>query len=149
MVRGYEKVSNSQARCRRETPQETLIASSLVVAMFAKELKLYSQVPIEISLEMSDNPVASTIREADNAIYFTQEQFSAELRFLVLSLVKKFLHFTWAPPVLVNPNVFRILIGCSVLNSLYQLGILLVEICFIYTLKLGIRGRLSMSAHSP
>ena len=39
--------------------------------------------------------------------------------------------------------------GYSVLNSLYQLDISLVEICFIYTLKLGIRGRLSMSAHSP
>ena len=25
----------------------------------------------------------------------------------------------------------------------------MVEICFIYTLKLGIGGRLSMSAHSP
>ena len=35
------------------------------------------------------------------------------------------------------------------LNSLYQLDISLVEICFIYTLKLGIGGRLSMSTHSP
>ena len=39
--------------------------------------------------------------------------------------------------------------GCNVLNFLYQLDISLVEICFIYTLKLGIGGRLSMSAHSP
>ena len=39
--------------------------------------------------------------------------------------------------------------GCSVLNFLYQLDISLVEICFIYTLKLGTGGRLSMSAHSP
>ena len=35
------------------------------------------------------------------------------------------------------------------LNSLYQLDISVVEICFIYNLKLGIGGRLSMSAHSP
>ena len=35
------------------------------------------------------------------------------------------------------------------LNFPYQLDISLVEICFIYTLKLGTRGRLSMSAHSP
>ena len=35
------------------------------------------------------------------------------------------------------------------LNFLYQLDISLVEICFIYTLKLEIGGRLSMSAHSP
>ena len=39
--------------------------------------------------------------------------------------------------------------GCSVLNSLYQLDISLVEICLIYTLKLGIGGCLFMSAHSP
>ena len=39
--------------------------------------------------------------------------------------------------------------GCSVLNSLYQLDISLVEICFIYTLKLGIESSLSMLAHNP
>ena len=39
--------------------------------------------------------------------------------------------------------------GCNVLKFLYRLDISLVEICFIYTLKLGIGGRLSMSAHSP
>ena len=39
--------------------------------------------------------------------------------------------------------------GYSVLNFLYQLDISLVEICFVYKLKLGTRGRLSMSAHSP
>ena len=39
--------------------------------------------------------------------------------------------------------------GCSVLNFLYQLDISLPEICFVYTLKLGTGGRLSMSAHSP
>ena len=39
--------------------------------------------------------------------------------------------------------------GCSVLNFLYQLDISLVEICFVYTLKLGTGGRLFMSAHNP
>ena len=51
--------------------------------------------------------------------------------------------------MLIHLNVFRILVACSVLNSLYQLDISLVEICFIYTLKLGIGGHLSMSVHSP
>ena len=93
---------------------------------------------------MSDDPIALTIGEADNAIYFTREQFVAGLRFPVPLLVKQFLHFTRVPPVLIHPNIFRILMGCSVLNSLYKLGISLVEICFIYTLKLGIGGRFSM-----
>ena len=39
--------------------------------------------------------------------------------------------------------------GCSVLKFLYQLDISLVDICFIYTLKLGTWGWLSMPAHSP
>ena len=71
------------------------------------------------------------------------------LHFPILSLVKQFLYFTQAPPTLIHPNVFRILMGCSVLNLLYQLDISLVEICFIYTLKLGTRGCLSMSVHNP
>ena len=71
------------------------------------------------------------------------------LHFPISSLVKQFLHFTRAPPTLIYSNVFRILMDCSVLNSLYQLDNSLVEICFIYTLKLGIVGRLSMSTHSP
>ena len=63
--------------------------------------------------------------------------------------MKQFLHVTWAPPALIHPNAFLILMGCNVLNFLDQLDILMVEICFIYTLKLGTEGRLSMSAHSP
>ena len=51
--------------------------------------------------------------------------------------------------MLVHPNVFRILMGCSVLNFLYQLDISLVEICFVYMLKLGTGDRLSMLTHSP
>ena len=39
--------------------------------------------------------------------------------------------------------------GYSVLNFLYQLDISLVEICLVYTLKLGTRDRLSMLAQSP
>ena len=39
--------------------------------------------------------------------------------------------------------------GCSVPNLLYRLDILLVEICFVHTLKLKTEGRLSMFAHNP
>ena len=117
--------------------------------MFVEELSLYSQIHVEIILETSDNATTSTFGEIDNAIYFTREQFVVGLHLPVPSLVKQFLHFTRAPSVLIHPNAFQILMGCSVLNSLYQLDISLVEICFIYTLKLGTGGRLSISAHSP
>ena len=64
------------------------------------------------------------------------------------SLVKQFLHVSRAPPTLIHPNVIRILMGCSVLNLLYRLDISLVEIFFVYALKLRIGGRLSMSTHN-
>ena len=84
-----------------------------------------------------------------NVVYFTRGKFIAGLYLPIPSLVKQFLRFTREPPTLVHPNVFRILMGCCVLNFLYQMNISLVEICFIYTLKLGIGGSLSLSAHSP
>ena len=78
-------------------------------------------------------------------MFFTREQLAAELRFPVPALIKQFLHFTRAPPALVHPNVIHILIGCNVLNFLYQLDLSLVEICFAYSLILRRGGRLSFS----
>ena len=78
-------------------------------------------------------------------MFFTHEQLATELRFPVPAIVKQFLHFTRVPPALVHPNVIHILIGCSVLNFLYQLDLSLVEICFTYSLILRRGGRLSFS----
>ena len=149
LARGYKEVSTSLARRRRGTPREMSTASSLVAAMPAEQIRLYNQIPTEISLEPLDNAATTTVGEADNVIYFTWEQFVVGLRLPVPSLVKQFLHFTRAPPELIHLNIFQILMGCSVLNSLYQLDISLEEIYFIYTLKLEIEGLLSMSTHSP
>ena len=133
----------------RGASRESPTTSNLVATMSVEELRFFCQVPAGISLELLEGAIVSTVEWANNSVYFTWEQFVASLRFFVTSLVKQFLHFTRAPPTLIHPNVFRILMGCSVLKSLYQLDISLIEICFIYTLKLGIGGRLSMSAHSP
>ena len=116
--------------------------------MFIEDLRSFSQVPVDNSLELSEGATVPIVGGADNAIYFTQHQFGVGIRFPISSLVKYFLHFTREPPTLIHPNVFWIMMGCSVLKFLYQLDILLVEICFIYTLKLGVGGRLSMSAHN-
>ena len=124
-------------------------ASSLVATMSVEDLRSFSQVPTGISLELSDGASVPTIGGADNSIYFTQEQFVVGLRFPIPSLVKQFLRFTRAPSTLIHPNEFKILMGCSVLNFLYQLDILLVEVCFTYTLKLGVGGRFSMYSHNP
>ena len=148
MARYHEETSTSQARFKRGTSGETLTISSLVVAMFVEELRSFNQVPTGIKHEVADDPIASTIGGAYNVVYFTHEQFASGFRFPIPPLVKQFLHFTKEPLALIHPNVFQILMGCSVINFLYQLDISLVEIFFIYTLKLGVGGCLSMSAYS-
>ena len=149
MVRGHEEASTSQAGRKRGNPQEKPMVSSLVSAMSIEDLRSFRQVPTAIRLEMLDGAVTSTMGAEDNAVNFTREQFAYGLYLPVPSLVKQFLHFTKAPLALVHPNVLQILMGCSVLNFLYHFDISLVEICFIYTLKLRIGGCLSMLTDSP
>ena len=149
MVRGQEETSTSQAGRRRGPGRDTPSASRIISSLSMEELKSHCQILENIDFELLDGLAESTIDEEDSAIYFTREQLASRLRFPISSLVKQFLHFSGAPPALIHPNVIQILTGCSVLNLLYQLDISLVEVCFIYTLKLGHRGRLFMSAQSP
>ena len=148
-MRGQEETSTSQVGHRKGSSWESPTTSSLVSSMSMEELRSFYQVPDDVSLELSDMPAFFTIGQADNVVFFTVEQFAVGLRFPISPLVKQFLHVTRAPPALIHPNVFQILMGCSVLNFLYQLDISLAEICFVYMLKLETRGRLSMSTHSP
>ena len=50
MARGWEEVSNDQVGRQRGTPLETPTTSILVAALSTEELRLYNQVPTEISL---------------------------------------------------------------------------------------------------
>ena len=113
-----------------------------------EELRTYCEIPDNIDLKLMEKSDESTLGGEHNAVFFTQEQLAAGLRFPVPTLVKQFLHFTHAPPTLIHPNTIWILIGCSVLNFLYQLDLLLVKICFIYALKVGQGGWLSMSVRN-
>ena len=106
MTRGQEETSTSQVGRKRGFDRESPTVSSLVASMSVEELTSFCRVLDVISLEFLDGSAFSTIREADNVVYFTWEQFTARLRFLVSSLVKQFLHVTRAPPTLIHPNVF-------------------------------------------
>ena len=149
IARGQEKTSTSQAGRRIGPGQQTPSASSIISSLSLEELRSYCQIPDNIDIELPNGSAESTIGKGDGAIYFTREQLAVGLRFLVSSLIKQFLHFSKAPPALIHHNVIQILVGCSVLNLLYQLDILLVKVYFIYTLKLEHGGRLSLSAQSP
>ena len=149
MARGQEETSTSQVGHRRGASQDTPFVSNIIPSLSMEELRSYCQIPNNIDFELSNGPTESTLNEEDSVVYFTQEQLAAGLRFPISSLVKQFLHFSRAPLALIHSNVIRILTGCNVLNLLYQLDSSLVEVCFIYTLKLGHGGQLSMSAQSP
>ena len=147
MVRGREETSISGRHGGRT--QATPFARNIIASLTMEELMAYYEVPDNIDLKLMDKADESTLGGEHNGVFFTQEHLAAELRFLVLAIVKQFLHFTRAPLALVHPNVIRILIGCCVLNHLYQLDLSLVELCIIYFMRIGQGGRISMSVLSP
>ena len=69
--------------------------------------------------------------------------------FLFLPSSSSFSIFTKIPPIFFHPNVVKILIGCSVQNMLYHLDLSLLEVLFIYTIKMSGKEIFSLSAHIP
>ena len=147
MARGQEETSTS-GRPRGRT-QATPSASSIISSLTMEELMAYCEVPDNIDLQLMERTDESTLGGEHNSVFFTQEHLSVGLCFPVPALVKQFLHFTLVPSALIPPNVIRILIGCCVLNHLYQLDLSLVELCIIYFLRIGQGGRMSMSVLNP
>ena len=135
MARGQEETSTSghPGGHTRATPS----ASSIISSLTMEELMAYYEVPNNIDLRLMDRTDESTLGGEHNGVFFTRDHLAAGLRFPVPALVKQFLLFTRAPPALIHPNVIRILIGCCVLNHLYQLDLSLVELCVIYFLRIG------------
>ena len=112
-------------------------------------MRAYYEIPDDIDVILSDGSAQNTVGGEDNEVFFTREQLATGLHFPVPSLVKQFLHFTRVPPALVHPNVILILIGCCVLNLLYELDLSLLEVCFAYTLRVVQGGWMCMLAQSP
>ena len=87
MKRCHEKASTNQVGRERGTPRETPMASSPVAAISVEDLRSFKRVPTAIKLEMSDSVATLTMGEANNAVYFTREQFVVGLCLPVPSLV--------------------------------------------------------------
>ncbi|RVW90246.1 hypothetical protein CK203_036810 [Vitis vinifera] len=90
--------------------------------------------------------VVSTEKAEQDTVIFSKEQFNAGLRFPLPALFKEFLHFTKIPPVFIHPNIIRVLMGCSIINMLYNLDLTLLEVFFVYSLKKAKTDIFSMSA---
>ena len=147
MTRGQEETSTSGRPGGRL--RETPFVSSIISSLMMEELMAYCEVPDNINLRLMERTDESTLGGEHNGVFFTREHLAAGLRFPVPTPVKQFLHFTRAPPALIHPNVIRILIGCYMLNQLYQLDLSLIELCIIYFLRVGQGGRMSMSVLNP
>lgn len=90
-----------------------------------------------------------TEKESFNVVTFSKEKFNVGLCFLLPSLFKQFLHFTKISPFFLHSNEVRVLMGCSILNMLFHLDLVLLEVLFIYIVKMSRKGIFSLSAHIP
>ena len=106
-------------------------------------------IPNSVFVQLLDGEAVSAEKAADNAVFFSKKQFNAGLRFPLSSLFKEFLHFTQIPLAYVHPNIVRVLMGCSILNILFNLDISLLEVLFVYTIKKGKIDLFSLFAHIP
>lgn len=78
-----------------------------------------------------------------------KEHFVIGLRIPIPSLHKQFVHFSGIPPTYIHLNAIQILMGCSVLDVLYQLDLFLLKILFIYAIKMRPREWFSLTTHTP
>ena len=96
---------------------------------------------------MVDNKPLTFEKQSHNATYFSKEQFNARLHFPLPSLFKQFIYFTKIPLAFLYLNVIWVLIGCSILDMLYQLDLSLLEVLFVYIVKMSQKKRFSLAAH--
>ena len=116
----------------------------------AKEFRERFCIPNSVAIELLNGRVlVPTDKSEERTIIFSKEQFNAGLRFPLPALFKEFLHFTQIPPVFIHPNIVWVLMGCSILNMLYDLDLTLLEVFFVYSLKKVKNDIFSMSAHLP
>ena len=115
-----------------------------------KEFRERFCIPNGVAIELLNGRVLVPSEKAEEkTIIFSKEQFNAGLRFPLPALFKEFLHFTQIPPVFIHPNIVRVLMGCSIINMLYDLDLTLLEVFFLYSLKKVKNDIFSMSAHLP
>lgn len=113
------------------------------------EFKERFVIPNGVSVQLLEGRPIPTHKSDDNSVCFTKEQFNTGLRLPLLSLFKQFLHFTKIPPALIHPNVVCVLMGCIILDMLFNLELSLLEILFVYTIKKAKSEIFSLAANIP
>lgn len=80
-------------------------------------------------------------------MYFSKEQFATGFHLPLPFIFKQFLNFTQISPAFFHPNVVRVLMGCSILDMLYRLNLSLLEVLFVYMVKMSQNEKFSLAAH--
>ena len=115
-----------------------------------KEFRERFCIPDNVTVELLDARVLVPSEKAEEkTMIFSEEQFNVGLQFPLPPLFKEFLHFTQIPPVFIHPNIVRVLMGCSIINMLYNLDLMLLEVFFVYSLRKVKNDIFSMFAHLP
>lgn len=114
-----------------------------------QEFRVRFEIPNGVSLQLLEGDAVSTAKSGDNSICFTKEQFNVGLRLPLPSFFKQFLHYTKIPPALIHPNTVQVLMGCSILDMLFNLGLSLLEVLFLYSAKKAKNDIFSLAASIP
>ncbi|KAL6319625.1 hypothetical protein AAG906_020702 [Vitis piasezkii] len=107
MSANKDAASSSAARQSGKDASEEVHVEKSVDKLNVREFCERFCIPNGVSVQLVDGEAVSTEKSADNAIFFTKEQFNAGLRFPLPSLFKEFLHFTQIPPAYIHPNMVR------------------------------------------
>ena len=110
-----DAASSSAAGQSDKDASEEVHAEKSVDKLNVREFYERFCIPNGLSVQLVDGKAVSTEKSADNAIYFTKEQFNVGLLFPLPSLFKEFLHFTQIPPTYIHPNIVWVLMGCTFL----------------------------------
>lgn len=124
-------------------------AEHLTELLSEREFQEHFCFPNSVTILLVDGDPPTTEKQFNNVIYFNKEQFNVELCFPLPSLFKQFLHFTKIPSVFLHLNAVRLLMGYSILDMLFHLDLSLLEVLFVYTIKMSQNGIFSLSTHIP
>ena len=110
------------------------IVDNFAINEFRRDFNIPNNVDIQLLCNTTPLP---TDTHKKNSMCFTRKQLHVGLRLPLPSLVREFLHYTQILSSFIHSNSIWILMGCFILNQLFNLELSLLEILFIYTIKLN------------
>ena len=138
----YKMSKKFEGSTKRKRPQKgsssnnTTHASIRIVDDFAtddfrRDFNILDNIDIQLLRNTIPLP---TDTHKKHSMCFTIEQFHARLCLFLSSLVRECLHYTQISPSFVHSNSILILMGCSILNQLFNLELFLLDFFFFFHL---------------